>query len=117
MANYTGTVKSFLLQVAPANSGRKSFGLQRGTKLYTTGGIGRVRGTVLVTPDLPVARMVYLYTETDHLLFRMQLSAPVTGAFDFLYVPMGQTYMAVAIDHTGVYRAETHDGLAPELMP
>lgn len=131
MATYTGAVKSFALQAGtpgiarrqtslqrtPSGIMRRSFTLERGLQLYTTGGNGRVRGNILTTPSNPVARVVYLYTENDHLLYRSQMSDPVTGAFDFQRLPMGLTYIAVAVDHTGQYRAETHDRLVPEPMP
>lgn len=77
----------------------------------------RVRGTVEVTPDLPVARMVYLYDDDTHQLRGRTLSDAITGAFEFRFVPGFLTYTAMAIDHTGAYRAEAHDGLIPEPMP
>lgn len=130
MATYTGRVLTQTLQASPSgavraqlsvqstrsNATRKSLSLQRGADRFLTGGKGRVRGVVEVSPAFPVARMVYLYTEGDHLLYRAQMSDVHSGVFDFQGLPMGLTYMAVAIDHTGTYRAETHDRLTPELM-
>lgn len=77
----------------------------------------RVRGTVEVTPDIPVARMVFLYDDDTHQLRGRTLSDPTTGAFEFQFVPGFLTYTAMAADHTGTYRAEAHDGLIPEPMP
>lgn len=77
----------------------------------------RVRGTVVVDPATPVARMVYLYSENDRMLAGRTLSDPETGAFEFPHVLGYLTYTAVAIDHTEEYRAEAHDGLVPEPMP
>lgn len=85
--------------------------------LVDTGGRGRIQGVLLVKPAFPAARWVYLYCERDHMLMRSQLSNPLTGAFDFQNLHMNTTYMVVALDYTGAYRAETHDGLAPEAMP
>lgn len=76
----------------------------------------RVRGKVFMDPDLPVARMVYLYSEDDFMLLAQMLSDPVTGAFEFSGL-LGQfTYMVVVKDRTGEFRAEAHDGLLPEPM-
>ncbi|MFN7153805.1 MAG: hypothetical protein ACK4OE_08935 [Acidovorax sp.] len=76
----------------------------------------RVRGTVLIDPDIPAARMVYLYDESDYMLTARARSHPITGAFEFLELFGGRTYLAVAKDNTGEYRAEAHDGLVPEPM-
>lgn len=76
----------------------------------------RVRGTVVVKPDTPVARVVYLYAENDRMLAGKTMSDPITGAFEFSMVWGFLTYTAMAVDHTGQYRAEAHDGLVPEPM-
>ena len=77
----------------------------------------RVRGTLLLTPDIPAARMVFLYDEDTRMLWGKTMSDPVTGAFEFRYVPGFFKYTALAVDHTEEYRAEAHDGLIPEPMP
>lgn len=91
--------------------------LQRRSVTVQPDHLFRVRGTVQVAPDLPVARMVYLYDEGSRQLWGRTLSDPVTGAFEFRFVPGFLTYTAMAVDHTGAYRAEAHDGLTPEPLP
>ena len=76
----------------------------------------QVRGTVTVKPGTPVARLVYLYSEHDHMLAGKTMSDPITGAFEFPDVWGFFTYTAMAVDHTGQYRAEAHDGMVPEPM-
>lgn len=85
--------------------------------LVNAGGRGRIRGVLLVKPAVPASRLIYLYCQRDHMLTQVKWSDPVTGAFEFLNLYEDALYMAVAVDCTGTYRAETHDGLATEPMP
>jgi hypothetical protein len=102
-------------------------GVETGSvKDYTTGvlgqGIGRVRGTVKVTPSTPVFRKVRLIREKDGLVIREKWSDPITGAYDFQYVDEVQTYTVISFDHQHNYRAVLADNLTlanagVELMP
>lgn len=102
MATYTGKVTARALQFGP--------------RLYRTGGVGVVRGNVFVIPSQPVARMAYLYEEVTRQLVKKQLTNAATGAFYFDRLRTDVTYMAVVIDHTQVYRAETSDRLTAEVL-
>jgi hypothetical protein len=73
--------------------------LQRRSVTIQPDHLFRVRGTVRVTPDLPVARMVYLYDEDTFQLWGRTLSDPVTGAFEFRFVPGFLTYTAMSVAH------------------
>jgi len=79
-------------------------------------GIGRVKGTVKITPATPTHRKVRLIRERDNMLIREQWSDAATGDYDFKFVDELQTFTVLSYDHTGLYRAVVADGIVPELM-
>lgn len=80
-------------------------------------GIGRIQGTVKITPDAPTHRKVRLVRDIDGLLVRELWSDPATGAYDFQYVDEAQAFTVITYDHLHNYRAVVADNIMPELMP
>ena len=87
-------------------------GFRLGDTAY--GGRGRIEGTVKEkgTPDVPVARQVWLVAEVTGTVIRETWSAP-NGTYAFDYIDHRYKYTVVAFDHTGNYRAVIADNLAP----
>lgn len=86
---------------------------------YIQGGQGRIYGTTKLdgTPlDTPVSRRVRLIRDRDGMLVRELWSNAITGAYDFQYVEMDQTYTVITYDHTHNFRAVVADNITPELM-
>jgi hypothetical protein len=96
----------------PVGSGKLSAKHFTGDTAY--GGRGRIEGTVKEkgTPDVPVARQVWLIAEVTGTVIRETWSAP-DGSYVFDYIDHRYKYTVVAFDHTGNYRAVIADNLAP----
>lgn len=83
-------------------------------------GRGKVTGTIKIddTPvDLPAARRVRLYRESDGALVRTVWSDPTTGAYEFYGVAVDERYTVISHDYTGTYPAVLADGLIPDPAP
>ena len=80
------------------------------------GGNGVITGTVKIkgTPDYAVSRRVRLYRDRDGILVGETWSDPTTGAYTFDGLDRTQKYTALALDHTGNFRAVPADNLTPE---
>ncbi len=102
----------------PQNNYERS--LSPATNAMQFKGRGRIAGTVKEKSsptDKPVQRRVRLYREPDGLLVRTVWSDPVTGAYEFIGIPMDARYTVVSHDYNALYRAVLADNLAPELIP
>jgi hypothetical protein len=82
--------------------------------IYRAGitGTKKLTGTTAIddSPDIPVGRLVRLYTQPGGDLVEELWSDPVTGAFEFRDL-LEQDYFVVSHDHTGVYNATVRDSL------
>ena len=96
----------------PVGNGKLSARHVIGDSAY--GGRGRIEGTVKEkgTPDVPVARQVWLIAEVTGTVIRETWSEP-NGSYTFDYIDHRYKYTVVAFDHTGNYRAVVADNLAP----
>lgn len=79
-------------------------------------GPGRISGTVKVTPNSPVSRLLRLYREPGGLLVASTWS-DAQGAYSFDNLALGYRYTVVSFDHTRLYRAVIADNLEAQLMP
>lgn len=76
---------------------------------------GHVADLVKVNGAAPVlAYKVRLYRAADGLLVAQTWSAPATGAYSFGDLELDQTYVPVALDHTGTHKPVAAGPLTPE---
>jgi hypothetical protein len=84
---------------------------------FYCGGLGVIASTVKekATPsDLPLARLVRLFTQREGLLVAATWSDPVTGVYRFENLDPSLEYFAVADDHERIYRSVIASNLVPE---
>lgn len=95
---------------------RHALGQVLGSHNIYFGGIGKITGTVKITPASPTHRLVKLYHEHSSILVAAIWSDAATGAYTFQNLALGERYMAIAFDYTETYRAVIADRVLPELM-
>lgn len=76
---------------------------------------GHVADVVKVNGAAPVlGYKVRLYRAVDGILVAQTWSAPATGAYSFGDLELDQTYVPVALDHTGTHKPVAAGPLTPE---
>lgn len=82
-------------------------------------GAGRVYGTLKIAgvPNVPVARRLRAFRDSDGKLMNTESSTPSLGEWEFVGLPMDDTYTVVAFDDTDAYRGVVADRIKPELLP
>lgn len=83
---------------------------------FVHGGAGAIHDTVeqQATPsNIPLRRRVRLLREVDYMPLRETWSDAATGAYSFSDLDPAYTYIAIARDHLGIFRAAAADKLTP----
>lgn len=82
------------------------------------GGNGTIYGTTKAkgTPNVPTRARVVLQHQRSKLPVRETWSDPVTGAFAFTGIDVGQQYLTLAEDAAGTFRPVAASRLVPEVL-
>lgn len=82
------------------------------------GGSGSISGTVKEkgSPDQPLVRQVFLYSENTRLLVAETWS-DASGNYRFDHLDPAQRYTVISYDYKHQYRAVIADNIRPEIMP
>ena len=101
---------------APVTTALRAFSAADSLDMQDRGGYCIV-GTVKEkgAPDVPVSRRVLLCDQLSGRVMRSAWSDPVTGAYAFSRIRLGEFYV-LSFDHTGAFRAVVASGLVPELI-
>lgn len=89
-----------------------------GRKDVHFGGNGQITGTVKEkgSPDRPLVRQVFLYSENTRVLVAETWS-DASGNYRFDHLDPAQRYTVISYDYKHQYRAVIADNIRPEIMP